>query len=128
MSVFREVTIDYGGASYTFTPSNRMLRRIDAELSPQTLLGVLNVMDGNQVPLPALALVISEMVKEGGGDVTEDDVLVELYRDVQQNEGKGIKPLVQVIGACVTPPSDLPGGNGGSPAKASGKKARKTAA
>lgn len=124
--VFREVRIEWDGVEYTFTPSNKMLRRIDAGLAPQTLLGVVHVMDGANVPLPALSYAISEMIAEGGGDVDEDDVLAGLYEDLEQNEGAGIAPLVQAIGDCVTPPSSAVK-NFPAPAKtgAKGKKRRK---
>jgi len=104
MSVFREVRIELDGQEYWFTPSNKFLRRIDAGLAPQTLLGVVGTMDGKNVPLPALAYIISEMVQEGGGDVDEDDVLASLYDDLTNNGGNGIGPLVQCIGDCITPP------------------------
>lgn len=104
MSVFREVRIELDGQEYWFTPSNKFLRRIDAGLAPQTLLGVVGTMDGKNVPLPALAYIISEMVQEGGGDADEDDVLASLYDDLTNNSGEGIGPLVQCIGDCITPP------------------------
>jgi hypothetical protein len=104
MSVFREVRIELNGQEYWFTPSNKFLRRIDAGLAPQTLLGVVGTMDGKNVPLPALAYIISEMVQEGGGDADEDDVLASLYDDLTNNGGNGIGPLVQCIGDCITPP------------------------
>jgi hypothetical protein len=118
--VFRETRIEYDGQEYWFTPSNKFLRRVDAGLAPQTLLGVVATMDGRNVPLPALAYIISEMVKEGGGDVDEDDVLGELYADLTNNNGNGIGPLVQAIGDCITPPDsekNLP-----APAKTGAKK------
>ena len=120
--VFRETRIEYDGQEYWFTPSNKFLRRVDAGLAPQTLLGVVATMDGRNVPLPALAYIISEMVKEGGGDVDEDDVLGELYADLQHNGGDGIGPLVLAIGDCITPPDaekNLP-----APARAGGKKSK----
>jgi hypothetical protein len=104
MSVFREVRIELDGKEYWFTPSNKFLRRIDAGLAPQTLLGVVGTMDGKNVPLPALAYIISEMVQEGGGNADEDDVLASLYDDLTNNGGNGIGPLVQCIGDCITPP------------------------
>lgn len=128
MSVFREVTIEFGGEEYRFTPSNKLMRRIDGELFPQTLFGVLNQMDGQQAPLPALALIISMMLNEGGGEFTEDDILKELYDDILNNNGNGVRPLVESIAACITMP-DAPEGNGGSPAKskAGGKKRKEEA-
>lgn len=124
MAVFREVTIEFDGAEYTFTPSNKLLRRIDAGLSPQTLLGVVGTMDGANVPLPAIAYVVSEFVREGGGDVSEDDVLSELYEDMQSNGGRGIHPLVEAIGVCISPPGDAVK-NSPAPVKAGGKKSKK---
>lgn len=67
-------------------------------------MGVVGTMDGKNVPLPALAYIISEMVQEGGGNVDEDDVLASLYDDLTNNGGNGIGPLVQCIGDCITPP------------------------
>lgn len=123
--VFREISIEFDGETYRFTPSNRFLRRVDAGLSPQTLLGVVSVMDGKNVPLPALSYIISEMVQEGGGDVDEDDVLAELYDDLANNNGAGIGPLVQSIAECIAPPGE-PGKNLPAPAqKAGGKSKRK---
>lgn len=104
MSVFREITVEFGGSEYTFSPSNKLLRRIDAGLTPQTLFGVLNQMDGREAPLPALAYIISELLNAGGGKFTEDDVLGELYDDVLNNNAEGIRPLVAAIAECLTLP------------------------
>lgn len=118
--VFREVVMSWDGEDYTFAPSNRLLRRIDAGLAPQTLLGVIGSMDGVNLPLPAIAYILSEMLSEGGADVDEDDVLAGLYDDMESNNGDGVGTLVQAIGECVTPP-----GNGQSPVKSGGKPKKK---
>ena len=120
--VFRETRIELDGKEYWFTPSNKFLRRIDAGLAPQTLLGVVSTMDGRNVPLPALAFIISEMVREGGGNADEDDVLASLYDDLTNNNGNGIGPLVQAIGDCITPPDAAK--NHPAPAKTGGKKSK----
>lgn len=122
--VFREISIEFDGKTYRFTPSNRFLRRVDAGLAPQTLLGVVGVMDGQNVPLPALSFVISEMIAEGGGSVDEDDVLAELYDDLATNNGAGIGPLVNAIAECITPPGD-PEKNLPAPAKKAGGKPKR---
>lgn len=111
MGVTREVTMEFGGENYTFVPSNKLLRRIDAELAPQTLFGVLALMDGVQAPLPALAYIISELLNAGGGNFTEDDILQELYVDVRENQGNGIKPLMEAIVHALSMPgaSEQPG-------------------
>lgn len=100
--VFREVVIEFGDNQYTVTPSNKLLRKIDAELSPQSLFGVLSSLGGqSNVPLPALALIIQQLLNSGGGNFTEDDILVELLNDVQSNNGNGIRPLVEAIAQCL---------------------------
>lgn len=99
--VFRDVTIEYKGQEYTVTPSNKLLRRIDAELAPQSLFGVLGGLSGNNVPLPALALIIQQLLNAGGGKFTEDEILSDLLTDVQHNQGEGIRPLVEAVAACL---------------------------
>lgn len=128
MSVFREVTVEFRGAEYRFVPSNKLLRRIDADLAPQTLFGVIGQMDGKQAPLPAIACIISHLLNAGGGKFTEDDVLVELYDDVRSNGGQGIAQMMQAIAECITlPGAEVHMGNPearGEPGKPEGKKAK----
>lgn len=99
--VFRDVVIEFEGKNYTVTPSNKLLRRIDAELSPQSLFGVLTGLGGANVPLPALALIIQQLLNAGGGNFTEDQILATLLADVTHNEGNGIRPLVEAIANCL---------------------------
>lgn len=129
MSISREITIEFDGRNYTFTPSNKLLRKIDSQLYPQTIFGVLNQLDGQQAPLPALALIISELLNAGGGEFTEDDILHHLYDDIRENGGKGILPLAMAITDSLTLPADVPEGNGGgrqlAPAAKKSKSARR---
>lgn len=124
MAVFREIEVEFDGKAYTFTPSNKLMRRIDAGLHPLTLLGVVGTMDGANVPLPSIAYIISEFIQAGGGDSTEDDVIAALYDDLATNNGNGIGPLVQAIGACIAPPDDAVK-NSPAPAVRRGKKQKK---
>lgn len=119
--VTREVEIEWDGETYFFAPTNKLLRRIDAGLAPQTVLGILGLMDGQNVPLPALAYILSEMIQAGGGDVDEDDVLAGLYDDMQNNEARGIGPLMAAMAEAISPPSGA-GKNLPAPEKAGAKK------
>ena len=103
--ISREIQIEWDGEVYTFAPTNKLLRRIDAGLAPQTVLGILGLMDGTNVPLPALAYILSEMIQAGGGDADEDDVLAGLYDDMQNNDSRGIEPLMDAMAAAIAPPS-----------------------
>lgn len=122
--ISREITLAYGGETYRFTPSNRLLRRVDAGLSPSTLLGVVNVMNGQQLPLFDIAYIVSEFIREGGGDVSEDDVLAELYEDMTENKGDGVRGLIAAIGEVITPPDvkEGAGKNRKAPAKTGARK------
>ena len=103
-AVFREIAVEFGGKEYTFTPSNKLLRKIDAGLSPQTLLGLMGTMNGKELPIYGIAYVVSEFIKAGGGDATEDDVIFELQADLRDNNGKGVRPLVASIADALSPP------------------------
>lgn len=120
MQVFRDISIKFGGKSYTFTPSNRLLRNIDAGMAPQTIMGMVGRMNGEQLPIYDIAFVVSEFIKAGGGSVSEDAVLAELFDDLQSNEGKGIGPLVEAIAQAITPPGDA-AKNRQAPAKKPGR-------
>lgn len=121
----REITIEFQEAEYKFTPSNKLLRKIDADLHPQTLFGVLSQFDGKQAPLPAIACIVSHLLNAGGGDFTEDDVLQELYIDTRDNNGAGVIPLVEAIGACLSIPDGDTAGNSLPPAKGVATKGKK---
>ena len=71
MSVFREQSFDYEGASLTFVPSLALLKRIKVR-------GINNVMLANKcinggVDLEDLATVHCEMVMAAGGKCTEEE-------------------------------------------------------
>lgn len=119
--VFREICIQYQGRSYNVVPSNKLLRRIDAELSPQSLFGVLSGLNGTNVPLPAIALIIQQLLNSAGGSFTEDDILIDLLEDAKENNGDGIKPLVEAIALCLTPEGVSPK-NSASPSAQGGAK------
>lgn len=102
--VAREVSIEFDGQRYTFAPSNRLMRRIEADMYPMTLSGLVNCMQMDQVPLPSLAFVLTEFIKAGGGDADEDDIYDELVSDLADNKGEGLKSLLMCIDAVMTPP------------------------
>lgn len=75
MTVFRELVIDWDGKKYDFTPSNRFLRRVDREVS----LASLSVRaERGDAPIFDMAFVVSEILREAGADVSEDDVIAEI--------------------------------------------------
>lgn len=75
--VFRDITMTWKGEDYTFTPSNRLLRRIEVKGD----LSIANVAHGaasGQAKLSLVAFIAAEFLKEGGARVTEDEVYAAL--------------------------------------------------
>jgi len=107
MSVFREASVEFKGEDYVFTPSNKMLRRIEAGLAPNTLYGTLSQMQQGQVPLPSLAYILWEFLREAGARVDEDEVFGELSRMLMTGDQNAVLPVVELIAACVTPNAAL---------------------
>jgi hypothetical protein len=103
MSVFRDITLTYKGKDYTFTPSMRLMRRIDAQLAPQTLLGVAHAIDRQRPSMPELALIASEFLQAAGEfRVSEDEIYVHLMDEVT-NGGGDLARLCGCIGYSLNP-------------------------
>lgn len=120
MGVFREVKIEYLGKEYFFTPTNRLLRRIERELS---LADMLTRIGTGKPPVSEIAYVTSMFMQEAGiEDVDEDSIYAELMEDVQ-SEGKVFSHMVVMITEAVSPTVDVVKKSVG-PAKSS-QKARK---
>lgn len=69
--VFRDVTIAWNGVDYVVTPSNRLLRRIEQEVSLTKM--TYRIVSG-EPPQSEMAYVMAELLKSGGATVTEDEV------------------------------------------------------
>lgn len=101
--VFREITIGWGGKTYTLVPSNKMLRRVDMQLAPRTLVGVFSSVRAGEFPLFDLALIGSEFLKEAGASFTEDDVYAGFVEDMNDNDGAGVMAFAEAINLAITP-------------------------
>ena len=121
-SIFREVTIPYGGQAYPFTPSNRVLRRIEEEVSLTRLIRGLH---SGKPAISQIAFVAAEFLREAGVEgITEDAVYTELVFDMQAGGGQ-ISALCDSIIQSVTPTGDVAKNSRGSegPVKPTAKKA-----
>jgi hypothetical protein len=95
MSVFRDVTITFRGQAYTVTPSNRMIRRLEQDVSISRMM--VGWSKGEPL-LGATCYVLAEMLRSAGARVTEDDVLQEVTHGGQD----GIA-LLGVVMDALTP-------------------------
>lgn len=95
MGVFRDVTIEWGGVDYVFTPSNKLLRRIEGQgVNIAVLMHGLAV---GPISAPSLALVASEFLKAGGANVSEDDVFGHIMTGTQGQIDKLATSVAQAI-------------------------------
>lgn len=74
-AVFRDVTIHFRGRDYTVTPSNRMIRRLENDVSISKMM---IAWARGEPLLGAMCYVLAEMLRGAGASVTEDDVLQEV--------------------------------------------------
>jgi hypothetical protein len=72
MAVFSEVIIPWDGADYTCKPSMSLIRR--CEQKGFRLTRLLNSFADGDPEIGMLTLLLSEMLRQGGADVTDDDV------------------------------------------------------
>jgi hypothetical protein len=107
--VFNEITINWAGGAYTFTPSNRLLRRIEGELSPSSLTDVARRMNEGKPPISETAYIISEFLKAGGASEkvsSEDQIYSGIMKDFSENEGNGFVGLCKALLMAISPAED----------------------
>lgn len=99
--VFRDIDIEWQGERYTLTPSNRLLRRIEQEVSLTKLFT--QAQDG-ELSVANLSYVVCEFLKAAGvKGVDEDAVYGDLMADLQGG-GETVMAMVEVIATAVSPP------------------------
>lgn len=96
MAVFRDCEIIWGGESYTLTPSNRLLRNIEKEVS---LAHIAIEASKGCPPISHLAYVAAMLLQDAGADVTEDEMAAEL----QGGDHKDVVGFMEAIMAAITP-------------------------
>ncbi|QDP54150.1 MAG: hypothetical protein GOVbin4685_10 [Prokaryotic dsDNA virus sp.] len=104
MGVFRDIEMEYDGKSYTVTPSNRLLRKIEGELSPSSLTDMIARIGSAKPPVSEVAFVVSEFLKAGGAEkVDEDQMYVDLMGDLMSNEGKVFAAMTEALVVAISP-------------------------
>lgn len=91
MSAFREMLVEWEGERYTFSPSNKFLRRIDREVS---LASLATRAEKGEAPIFDMAFVIAEILSEAGVETNEDQVIGII---TDEDEGARAQYLVGLI-------------------------------
>jgi hypothetical protein len=94
--VFREIVMEWGGVDIIVTPSNKLLRRIEAQgVSPMMVLHSFSTSAPN---MSGLAFVAAELLKAGGAACDEDDVYCSMITNQAHMES-----YVKALGEAVSP-------------------------
>jgi hypothetical protein len=97
MSVFRDVTIEWQGVDYVFTPNMRFLRRIEGQgVNIATLIHGLTV---GPIGVTSLSFVATECLKLAGAIVSEDQV----YAHIMNGTKDQIDSIAVAVAEAVTP-------------------------
>ena len=68
MAVFRDVDMEWRGKTYTVTPSNRLLRRIEGE--GISLTHMISRISKGEPPISETCYVVAELLRSGRAGVT----------------------------------------------------------
>lgn len=101
MSVFREVTINWGGADYHVTPSNRILRRIEGE--GISLTHMISRVAKGEPPVSEVCYVVAEFLKSAGANVTEDDIYGEVMTALADGDETAFANLAVAVVEAISP-------------------------
>lgn len=102
MPVFRDITLEYQDESYTLTPSNRLLRKIEGE--GISLTDVIARTSEGKPPISEISFICASLLTAAGApDVDEDAMYGELMQDVVDNGGKVFSGMCQVIVDILSP-------------------------
>ena len=95
--VFRDVTAVWNGEEYTFSPSNRILRRMES--NGVNIAQLIAGLSQGSVSVPNLAFVAAEFLKIGGADVTEDQV----YAHIMEGSTDDVSHLATWVSGAILP-------------------------
>ena len=121
MSVFREIEISYQGKAYTFTPSNKLLRRIERDVP---LAGMVMRIQDEKPAVSEIAFVATEFLKAAGcEDVDEDAMYAAIMGDIAV-DGEIFATMVNCIMQAISPTQDVAKNSSASQAGGKAAKAR----
>jgi hypothetical protein len=117
MSIFREISIKYGGDEYTVTPSVKLLRLIEGKMrrddpSFNLAMSVYRMTLGD-VSHGDIASIVAELVNSAGANTTADHA----WYHLQEMSVEELQTLIADVAACFISP-ELKGKKPEAPEKA----------
>lgn len=101
MAVFRDVDMAWQGKTYTVTPSNRLLRRIEGE--GISLTHMISRISKGEPPISETCYVVAELLRSGGADVTEDDVYGEVMTALAEGREDAFANMAVAVVEAISP-------------------------
>jgi hypothetical protein len=102
--LFREITIPFGGRDYVVTPSNKVLRRIEAKARLENpsfnLVEVFVRVSAGNGAVNDAAFVLAELLSASGDKVTEDEALAHM---IGFDDPADYRAFLDLFCACVMP-------------------------
>lgn len=102
MAVFRELTIKWKGAEYTFVPSMKLMRSI--EMGDISFTDIAVRTSQGRPPISHISLVLAKMLQSAGAKVTDEQIYEELVSGSQDN----VTELITLVLTAFTPSNDKP--------------------
>jgi len=100
MGVFRDLDIEWRGQVVTVTPSNRVLRRIEGQ--GISLVRMLQRVHEGNPPVSEICYVVSELLRTGGAEVTEDEVYQEAMA-AMESDANALAKLAVTVAEAISP-------------------------
>lgn len=97
MGVFREMQIEWGGESYTFTPSMQLLRSI--ELQGISIMSVAAQVSRGQAQASLMSTIIASVLRSAGAKASDDDI----YAELTTGSPEEVMSLYKTIMIAITP-------------------------
>lgn len=101
MAVFRDLDMSWQGKTYTVTPSNRLLRRIEGEVG--SLTSMIAKIGAGEPPVSETCYVVAELLKAGGADVNEDEVYGEVMTALANGQEEAFAEMAVSVVEAISP-------------------------
>lgn len=101
--VFREVEIAWRGETYTVTPSNRLLRKIEREVSLMPWMAAART----EYRVSETAFILAEFLKSAGVATSEDQIAEEIMAALFDQDVATYGALVSALIEAIVPPGAI---------------------
>lgn len=99
-SIFKPITITWGGEEHTIKPTYAMIQKIEGQ--GVSIAGIVNRSQKGETPFSQVALVLSVLLQSAGVKVTAEQVYLELFRGSQAQ----LSEIVLIVSTAFFPEAE----------------------